>query len=130
MNFFQKTAAAATVVAATAGFAGVAEARCVTGVGELFNTANIADLTEQAHRSRRAPGNWDPDNRWPFGSNGPLPQVRVGRFDFSSAVHYCERQHLRAQHENPGQRVTTGLTCNGRDTYVITNNQRGLVCAR
>jgi hypothetical protein len=128
MNIFQKTATAAAVT--LAGFAGAAEARCVTGVGEDFTASVINDITLRAHRQRVEVRNWDPDNKKPFGKNGPLDKVTVGKFSFGAAVDKCEEQHKKAMAANPGQPVTTGLTCDGRRAYVITNNQSGLVCRR
>ena len=111
-------------VAAMAGVsvADDALARCVSDMGNGYTAGQIADLTRQAHSSRRNPGNWDPDNRWPFG-NGPLEQVRVGRFDFHNAVEKCEAQHVRTGSTH------TGLTCGGQ-VYVITGRERGLQCDR
>jgi len=109
--------------AATMAFAGLAEARCVSDNGAGYTASEIADLTRQAHRSRKNPGNWDADNKWPFGANGPHGPVRVGRFDFHNAVEACERQHVRTGSTH------TGLTCGG-DVFVITGRERGLVCDR
>lgn len=120
-----KFTAAAAVIAATAAFSTAAEARCVSSMQSGYSANEIAQLTLQAHRSRKQPGNWDADNRWPFGENGPHGPVRVGRFDFHDAVEKCERQHVRTGSEY------TGLTCNGRDVYVIGRGQPGpLVCRR
>ena len=114
-----------------AAFAQEAQARCVTAVGSEWTPQMVADVTDEAHGMRISPQfNWDPDNNWPFG-DGPLGDVRVGRFDFSQAVEYCERQHRSEMEDNPGQQVITGLTCNGRDIYVITNRDPGaLHCTR
>lgn len=112
------------VAAALSGFATEGWTRCVSDNGAGYTASEIAQLTLQAHRNRRNAGNWDADNKWPFGENGPHGAVRVGRFDFSNAVEGCERQHQRTGSAH------TGLTCNGRDVIVISRGQTGLVCKR
>lgn len=118
-----KFTAAAVVIAAAGAFSTAAEARCVSSMQSGYTASEIADLTRQAHSQRRQPGNWDADNRWPFGANGPHSAVRVGRFDFHNAVEQCERQHIRTNSE------FTGLTCGGQ-VYVIGRGQSGLRCDR